>query len=376
MNDGRNVFLKPTLRGGRFSEHSVPVEVLPELMIYQEFVVALAKHIFLEQNPDRQRVPKGFSDQLQLRLREIKDNCATPILERVDLGHQTQLPLQHLDPFEQARGLINEAIESVHAGNPLPATFPEKFLSYFNRLGSHLLDDESMELIPPNQSTGPKLDSVTRRALVAKTKAEYLQTVSLRGVVRFVDKTSQNFIFETELGSKVRVSMPVQHEVNILEAFRHYRSQQVKVVGEGVSTADGAIQSIHKVDSLEIEDRSPDVLARLEELKQMQAGWLDGVGEPVDTDLIENVENRIGRLVAFQNLPNPYTYPTLEGGLRLEWDIDDWAIEVEFEIDGTVNASAFKTSSDDAFEQEWSWRDSKWEDHVSEFVAQFLGVEE
>jgi len=375
MTDGRKVFLKPTLRGGRFAEHSVPVEVLPEFMVYQEFVVALAKHIYFEQNPDRKRVPKGFSDKLQLRLREIRDNCATPVLERVDSTEQTLLPI-HSDPFEQARELINEAIESVHTGSPLPPKFPEKFLRYFNRLGSRLLDEESMELIPPNQQFGAKLDSVARRALVAKTQDAYIQTVNLRGVVRIVDTDGGSFTLETDSGAKVRMAMPKQYELSILDAARHYRSQQVKVVGECISSGDGAILSFRKMDTLEIEDRSPDVMARLEELKSVQAGWLDGEGSAIDRELISAVEIGIGRLVSLHNLPNPYTYPNIEGGLRLEWDIKEWAIEVEFEVDGALNASAFKTSTSEAFEQDWSWLAPKWEERVSDFVAQFLGADE
>ena len=55
------IFLTPKLEGHRFDDHTLPVSMLEDFSAFEELVFELAKKIYLEKNPSRKRVPKGFT---------------------------------------------------------------------------------------------------------------------------------------------------------------------------------------------------------------------------------------------------------------------------------------------------------------------------
>ncbi|UUE99042.1 hypothetical protein NDY24_04165 [Xanthomonas hortorum pv. pelargonii] len=59
-------FSQPKFTGARFDEHTLPVDVARDLAAYERLIVELAKHLYLQEHPGRQRVPKGFEAGFRL----------------------------------------------------------------------------------------------------------------------------------------------------------------------------------------------------------------------------------------------------------------------------------------------------------------------
>lgn len=55
----------------------------------------------------------------------------------------------------------------------------------------------------------------------------------------------------------------------------------------------------------------------LKYLESLQEGWCDGVGYPIKPTIIEKVSNTLDNYP--DSLPTPFIYPTLKGGVFLEW---------------------------------------------------------
>jgi len=76
--------------------------------------------------------------------------------------------------------------------------------------------------------------------------------------------------------------------------------------------------------------------ARYDNMKNLQDGWMDGKGIAIDctalTRLIQMFDEHFS-----SNLPMPYMYPTLEGGVQAEWTIGNWEVSLE------INLSSFLT---------------------------------
>ncbi len=75
-----------------------------------------------------------------------------------------------------------------------------------------------------------------------------------------------------------------------------------------------------------------DVLTRLDELRALKKGWLDGKeGIPPSFEGLDwlslLIENKFPR-----DLPLPYTYPKPDGGIQLEWSFPD-SIDADLEVD-------------------------------------------
>ncbi|HXE55989.1 MAG TPA: hypothetical protein VN541_23385 [Tepidisphaeraceae bacterium] len=85
-----------------------------------------------------------------------------------------------------------------------------------------------------------------------------------------------------------------------------------------------------------------DVSARLNELRALPPGWLEGGGAPPPGEGLDRLA------AAFQThfpdeLPSPYLYPTETGGIQAEWQIG--AVDVSLEIDLRAHAAHWHTLS-------------------------------
>lgn len=77
-------------------------------------------------------------------------------------------------------------------------------------------------------------------------------------------------------------------------------------------------------------DRVPH-LAALQALGQLQAGWHEGEGLPLNPVALE----RLALLFRHYDraLPTPYVYPTLAGGVRLEWSLGAWEVSLNLSLE-------------------------------------------
>ena len=85
-----------------------------------------------------------------------------------------------------------------------------------------------------------------------------------------------------------------------------------------------------------------DVPARLDELRGMQNGWYEGEGLAPSLEGLDWLSDAFERRHP-DDAPLPYTYPNLEGGIRMEWSAENNAVILEIDID--------------AHSAEWLWFD-------------------
>ena len=69
------------------------------------------------------------------------------------------------------------------------------------------------------------------------------------------------------------------------------------------------------------------ILARLEELRELKDGWLDGAGHAPAHDGLDWLSVAFER--HYVGAPLPYVYPTAEGGVQMEWSLGSREISLE-----------------------------------------------
>jgi len=74
-----------------------------------------------------------------------------------------------------------------------------------------------------------------------------------------------------------------------------------------------------------------DVGARIEELKQLQPGWLDGEGVPLPHAGLEWLRTAFDQFYS-SDLPLPYLFPTLTGDALAEWSLKPWSPSLEIDL--------------------------------------------
>ena len=106
-----------------------------------------------------------------------------------------------------------------------------------------------------------------------------------------------------------------------------------------------------------------DIPARLDELKYLKNGWLDGQGLAPAREGLDRLSRAFDRHYP-DDLPPPYLYPTDEGGIQAEWTLESKEITLEIELRDQVGQWHLLDMSTDAeysrelklqSAEDWQW---------------------
>lgn len=339
-------FLRPRLVGRRFDEHTLPLDILKDFSALEEMLIEVAKRQYLAAHPERQRTPKGFTKGLELHLTAVEEGSAIPVIA---LAFATLFPSADADYFDQAKDQIVEAIAAAEQGQQ--PTLPPELLRYFDRFGRGLHEGEAMEFSRSNGQTA-SLTPATRERLLRASQAEsWTEEATLKGRIPEVDQADHGFELELCNGIKLKAPLLEAHRKTVLDAHYSYRAGMLVSI-KGVIQRDRAdrpkcfelVEHVTPLDPLDIE-------TRLEELAQLQDGWLDGKGlAPDRASLIRLAQTFDERFST--DLPLPYLYPTPEGGVQAEWTLGSWEISLEITLPNlAADYQAVHTATGDTREQ-------------------------
>ncbi len=325
-------FLKPRLVGKRFDDHTIPLEILKDFAVLEEMIIETAKWKYLEKNSERQRVPRGFSNGVSLRLKTIEPGSAVPEFI-YEINQESMFP-EITDYLEEAKSSVVSAISAAEDDGDITQHMPSNLLAYFDRFGRSLLDDEVIEFtMPNNENEKAKLNRITRKKLLFASKvSEVTDEIMLRGIIPEADQEKMKFEIKLIDGSKVVAPIAIEYMKTVLDAFQGYK-ENLKVVLRGIGKFNRheKLISIESIEHISILDPL-DVPARIDELRPMKEGWLDGkngvILEKQDLDWFSEIFEKYFS----SDLPLPYVYPVPDGGLLLEWSIagHDISLEVSF----------------------------------------------
>jgi hypothetical protein len=366
-------FLAPRMVGKRFENHSIPLELLKEFAVLESLVIEVAKLCYLQVHEDRKRVPKGFTDGVEIKLSGIGNGSAIPKFDLV-MEQSGLLPSASLEYFEEARQRIIGAINAADYGEPINNYLPDNLLVYFDRIGRGLKDDEVIEFSPSEADRKARLTKGTRRALIlASNQVEELtEEVILRGSIPEVDQERMSFAIQVINGHRISAPIESQYKQTIMDAFNGY-NQGINVVLQGIGcySRSDRLQSIESVEHISILDAN-DITARLEELKGLRQGWLNGKGIAPNKNALDWLAGVFQHNYS-DDLDSPYLYPTAEGGVQVEWSAGDWEVTLEVNLEQrTGEWHALEMSSDDEVIRElnldssddWTW--------ISEEITRYM----
>ncbi|MXX20425.1 MAG: hypothetical protein F4W68_06525 [Cenarchaeum sp. SB0661_bin_35] len=322
--------LRVALHGERFKEGEMPLSIIADIAILQEMMVEAAKWQFMKEHPDRQRIPRNFS-QIYLKLTGLEKGSTVAKIE-IDTTRDVLAGVPYQNYFKKGIDQISDIIGCAEKDTGQPTiTPPPQFLSYFNRFGRNLGKNEHLEV----KTTGRdpvRLTPKSREQLVFhSTKTELMRDTVFRGTIFEANQNKMTFSFQPIHGSHVNCKFTEQHRDEIITALKHYQNVKVLMHGTGIYDKQDhltRIESITHVEQLE----SLDVPARLDELRKLQDGWLDG-----DDGVAPNHEGLDWLSETFERYyPNdlqlPRTYPTAEGGVSLEWSVGNREIDMEVNL--------------------------------------------
>lgn len=325
-------FLTLKLDGSRFSGGKIPLEVLADFAGLSELLIETAKWKFLQENPGRKRSPRGFTNGVELSLVDIQDGSAKPVIALVIAASAASLFPREIATFmPQAREEIADAIEAAAAGQK--PSLPEHLLAHFDKFGRNLAESESIEFPHSGNQQPAKLDKKTRRALLLNASSidELTDVTVVRGLIPEADQARKSFEVELADGRKIPGQLTTQHRAQLMEAFNGYTNRQrvlIDCVGRfNRNNRLVGIESIEQVTLL----HPLDISARLDELRSLRDGWLDGAGKAPGIQELTRLENLFDAHYPDTVLP-PHLYPTPHGNISAEWSLDPYEVSTEIDL--------------------------------------------
>lgn len=342
-------FLRPRLIGARFEDHAIPLELLKDLSVLEEFIVEVAKAEFLKDHPERQRTPRGFTEGVTLKLATVQEGSAMPVIVfSVATATTSLFPPDAQIYFERGRDAIVCAIAAAQKSQSVVDILPEKTLGYFDRLGRGLRGNEFIEFPVPNQPEPARLSRETRRRLVlaSSTVKELTDEVTVRGTIPEADQDDMTFELQLFDGHKIKAPLPAEHHEIIIKAFNGYQAgQRVAIKGVGRFNRSEKLLAIETVEHVTPLDPL-DVPARLDELRFLKDGWFEGHGKAPNHTGMDWLADAFTSYYP-EILQLPHLYPTPDGGIRFEWPLG--AVEASLDIDLTTHRAQwhqFDTKTD------------------------------
>lgn len=260
-------FLAPRLVGKRFQGHAIPFEVLKNMAVLEDLVIEAAKWKYMQAHPDRQRVPRRFTEGVSLQLTEVRDGSAIPVIALTLLTTTPMFPEigSHQQYFEMGRDAIIATVTAAEAQTRDANTLPSHLSGYFDQLGRSLRDGEALELDPNNLENPARLTKETRRWILLQSDKiqELTEEVVLRGMIPEMDQERMTFEFQLISGQRIKAPLEVQHLDSILKAFNGYRdNRKIMIRGIGRFNRNEKLLGLSSVEHVSILD-DLDIGARL-----------------------------------------------------------------------------------------------------------------
>lgn len=348
-------FLSPRLTGKRFDDHSVPVDVLQDFAALQELLIALAKKIYLDDNPKRKRVPKGFTDGVTLNLDKIEDGSAilnfflaTSLFASSIVGEDSHAYTY----FEKAKNKVIAVVDAAERGGDIKNVLPIKYLAYFNRIGRNLKEDEAIFFNPSISNNGVKLNKSIRNKILLSVSEDstYTDNFAITALITSIDKGDKTFTLIID-GQRISTKLNHSNFKTVITTFTEfYSNTYVSIEGEGVYTRNDKLIKINTITTMDILDPL-DVSLRLSELVKLKNGWYNSEGLAPNEGGLIKFENLFKESFS-ENLPLPTIFPTLEGNIQLEWTLGSKEISLEVNLsDLTAEFMSVDVSNDDVIEE-------------------------
>lgn len=331
-------FLYAKFDGSRFDTHMLPYELLPDIHAYAVLIERLAQHLY-KKNHNRKRIPKEFKEKFNLKIDKFQDGSTiAPLKRELPLGYTEDQA--NADEFSIARNMVNEVLKAMEQGQPIPADFPPDMLPLFNNFGKNLHVGESIYFSPKNTFLPTdqifKYDKNVRLTLITTGKSDYKGSCNVLGKLDGLEVLEKKI----KLILSDDIKIPVTFKKTFMSTFRNLHHElekyDVRIFGLASYRKDDTISSIDDVQHITVYEgatvtSAPQITSRIDEIKNLQAGWYQkpNEGNAFDQTQLDLIQEVLVSLVLDEQ-PAPFIYPSPDNEISCEWDIGTWDISATF----------------------------------------------
>lgn len=326
---------EPRFVGKRFDDHMVPLSLLEDFAHIEDLTKELAKHLYLEENSDKKKIPKGFTKDVELKLESLSEGSAILKVLLISIG-LTTFSDANAKYYKEASEKIVNAISAAENNKNITNYIPGHLLHYFEKLGKNLGKGESIEFSHRRDNKSVLNITSRKRLADAYNKTPYNKSMSLRGKVAGYNKATYTFFFERLNGKIIQGTYHASQKRFIEKAVSQYDKEQYYVI-RGVCYFDKADNLIQMNSIDQHEDLgSNDITVKIEKFLNFKRGWYNGDGIKFDKSFIYEFANLYDDNFDHKLLA-PKVFPIADGGISMEWDVND--IDISLTIPNLTDPS-------------------------------------
>lgn len=283
--------------GGRFDDHGLDVDVLPDLVAYKNILIETAKELWRCKHPERQRLPKNFEDSLSLKFYAIQPgSAAVPLIREVEVPDSFSLFPREPDELDQAVEVVTDAIEAAADDRALPDALPKNVIPLFENYGKTLRPDETIELKPATRNKITRYSSKERERLARLVGTSYEDVIDLTGEIRAADLDGSNFTLKLTDGTKISGKFSPEQETLITDVLREHTQRWLHVKGRAEFSPNGQMKRLITIEALDVQvagERRFDITARpiWEIIEEIGAGVPSAEWDKVPRDGATNLDH-------------------------------------------------------------------------------------
>lgn len=370
MSQHKELIYSPRFVGDRFTGHTLPLEFLDDLQALARLNTEIAKWLFKLRNPDRKRVPRGFTEGISYAITGINDGSACPQVQMTAPMHG-MFPAQYHEFYQEAPNKLASAIQCLSEQGDPTNFLPVELLLQLEGFGASLRDEEYVEFRPYTAKTA-KYSNAIRKDLLIKISSdkEYTKEHSLFGNIIDLNKERLTFQLCTLSGISINGAVPHHFYSDFMEAFSEEELGKRKPVQLSGSVRFNAYDSPKKVESVtELSILDPlDMQWQLEKIALLRSGWFEGHGTAFDKKQLDAFLTLFREYYSRED--NPYLYPLPDGGISAEWENDNFDISLEVNLAALTAAyHSFDKRDSATVERELNLNDAKdWTYLISELA--------
>ncbi|MBU4271337.1 MAG: hypothetical protein KKE86_10085 [Planctomycetes bacterium] len=252
MPKQRQEIVRHIFKGGRFEDHGLDIDILPELIAYKALLVKVAKELWRRNNPDKERLPANFEESFSLKFYALEPNCTcVPLYRVIDSAGQGSL-FDEPDEFLQAVPLVANAIRAADVDAALPSDLPANALHLFENYGKTLRNDECIEQVVHGDPSPARYTLHTRSRLLELADRSYQDSVEIVGTVTMAKVSLPRMTVTLRDGRDIEAVFRPEEEDVVTTALKEHATVQVKVRGRGIFAPNGTLRRIAETTRVEL----------------------------------------------------------------------------------------------------------------------------
>jgi hypothetical protein len=334
--------------GGRFEGEGVHLDGLGELVRYQRIVIEFAKDLWLEEQGEA--MPSRIQRQFQLRMTEHVDHSYEATVVR---NEQMELSPEVERVAELTQERIDKMFDRITRGLTPDIQMSQESVIAVKKFGISFRLSEGL-IVHPDSDRERRYDARSRAWLRGVLKADTMEVDGpLIGRVFALDTNAKTFKFEmpdaTDIAGSYLDGGKWEDFANLID-LPDSRTL-IRLSCKYTAALSGVPVSIQNVADIEVfshdDDAWTDTLIRLASLRP---GWYSPhVGDRIEVAAIEMARDILRSLQEGET--KPQAFPTIEGGVQIEWLNSAEHIEIEISPDILIEAHYFNARTKSSIDE-------------------------